>query len=271
MTSDLAVLGNETAKSLRNAWTARTGVFFELMLIYATFFGLVLFIGHGRIQKDLLAPTFLGLLIVILMHQQVVRMFWGVLHEIQAGTIEQVYLSPVPSALIIIARQAAVIIEAAAVTFLLGLPTGVTIELAWGLGIPLHASSLIQALVPITVTVVNGAGLSMIIVALTLKFRRIELLVELIYTTAFIFSGMLLPLSQMNPVLATFSRLVYPMAQPLEFVRAILLHSRSLTDSGVRWGLVWLLAQPVILVTTGVVLFTITDKAAKRAGTLGRY
>jgi ABC-2 type transport system permease protein len=50
-----------------------------------------------------------------------------------------------------------------------------------------------------------------------------------------------------------------------------LLHHRSLTTLQSGWGLGWLLAQPLLLVAVGALLFNRLERLALRRGSLGRY
>src|SRR5713226_3031772 len=95
---------NEIEKSLLHAWAARKGMAVELPLFILFYFAINLYMGRGQIHNDLLAPTLIGLTAVMFFHQQLNRVFWGMLGEIQAGTLEQLYLSPLPTPVLVLGR-----------------------------------------------------------------------------------------------------------------------------------------------------------------------
>lgn len=66
-------------------------------------------------------------------------------------------------------------------------------------------------------------------------------------------------------------RLLLPISQPIEYVRQILLHGRSLLDAPVAWGIGWLLVQPAVLVVVGAAVVWTGERIALRAGSLARY
>jgi ABC-2 type transport system permease protein len=104
----LTAVGNETVKGLRHGWGERVQILIELPLFIV--FLLLLSITAGTAQA--IATTgevdwtldaghttwlllgFVGFMYAYL-HTQ--KMFWRLLAEIQSGTLEQTYLSPLPS------------------------------------------------------------------------------------------------------------------------------------------------------------------------------
>ncbi|WP_218010099.1 hypothetical protein [Actinomadura kijaniata] len=69
------------------------------MITFPLFYLLiVLFMGRGEPRADLLAPVLLGMVALTFVHEQVNRVFWSYLGDIQSGVLEQTYLTPLPSA-----------------------------------------------------------------------------------------------------------------------------------------------------------------------------
>jgi len=83
----------------------------------------------------------LGFVGYIFFHMQTNRLFWGLLGEVQSGTLEQMYLSPLPSWLLTIGLRVASVLEAAISALLLSLfidlVVQVTIPLRWAALLPL--------------------------------------------------------------------------------------------------------------------------------------
>jgi len=254
---------NEIYKSLLHAWAARKGMMVEMPLFILFYFALNMYAGRGEIRQALLAPTLIGFTAIMFFHQQINRVFWGVLGEIQTGTMEQLYLSPLPTFVLVLGRQAATILESMVIALLLYLAAAIVA----GVTLPLTLS----ALVPLMAIIVASAGFSLIMAGLTLLFKRIELLPELFFGVAFIVGGVFLPLSQLPNWIAVAARLLFPTTQGIEVLREVLLQGHSLSTLQVDWGLGWLVVQPIVFVGVGALLFTLSERIAKRKGILGRY
>lgn len=96
------------------------------MITFPLFYLLiVLFMGRGQLRADLLLPVLLGMVALTFIHEQVNRVFWSYLGDIQSGVLEQTYLTPLPSAASILGRQVAAVISALP-TALAVLATGAT-------------------------------------------------------------------------------------------------------------------------------------------------
>jgi ABC-type polysaccharide/polyol phosphate export permease len=253
---------NEAHKSLLHAWAARKRMALETPLFILVYFLINLYMGRGEIRRELLAPTLIGLTALMFFHQQVNRVFWGVLGELQTGTFEQVYLSPLPAPLLLLGRQVATILESLVIAAMLYLAAA----LLAGIGLPPDP----RALVPLAAIVADSAGFSLIVAGLTLLLRRIELLVDLLFGVAFVVGGVFLPLDRLPDWMAVAGRLLFPSAQGTEALREILLDGRSLGSLQAGWGLGWLLAQPVALLVAGALLFGASEWVAKRRGTLAQ-
>ena len=261
--ASLTVFCNEVYKSLLHAWAARKGMAAEMPLFIFFYFIMNMYMGRGEIRQELLAPTLIGLTAIMFFHQQVNRVFWGVLGEIQTGTLEQLYLSPLPASVLVLGRQVATTLESIVIALLLYLAAAVIA----GVTFPFAP----EALVPLAAIIVGSAGFSLIVAGLTLLFKRIEMLVELLFGMAFIVGGVFLPLDQLPDWMAVIGRLLFPITQGIEVMREILLEGHSLGTLQVNWGLGWLLIQPIAFLVAGTLFFRASERIAKRKGTLARY
>jgi ABC-2 type transport system permease protein len=260
-----AGFAGEVHKGLVNLLAGWRAVIIQMILFPAFYLLLVLFMGRGQLHRDLLVSALFGMVALTFIHEQVNRAFWGYLGDIQSGVLEQTYLTPLPSAALVLGRQVAAAVSALP-TALAVLVTGIAAVAIRGGRVPLDA----QMLVPLAATVLGTCGLALILCGLTLVFKRIEIITQLSVAVYAIAGGTLVPLSALPGWTAFLSRLLVPVAPGVEAVRDILAgHSLTTLSSG--WGLWWLLLQPVLITTTGVVLFVRLERLAKRRGTLGRY
>ena len=110
MTRFLTALGNEVSKGLLFAWSERLQIALELP--FFTVFILLLgpMLGSGRqiaaghlswtLNSGRISLLMIAFVPAMFFYFQAVKLFWRLLGEIQSGTIEQVYLSPLPSWLV---------------------------------------------------------------------------------------------------------------------------------------------------------------------------
>ncbi|MEV0811036.1 hypothetical protein [Micromonospora sp. NPDC050200] len=256
----------EVRKGLLNLVTGWREVLIQIITFPVFYLLIVLFMGRGQLRAELLLPTLLGMMALTFIHEQVNRVFWSYLGDIQSGVLEQTYLTPLPSAALILGRQVAAAISALP-TALAVLATGATTITLQGGHLPFDA----QVIVPLAAIVLGTCGLALILCGLTLVFKRIEIITQLSVAVYAIAGGTLIPLAAMPDPIASLSRLVVPIAPGLEAMRDILLDGHSLTALPSGWGLGWLLAQPLLITAGGVIVFTRLEHLAKRRGTLGRY
>lgn len=102
---------------------------------------------------------------------------------------------------------------------------------------------------------------------LTLVFKRVETLADLLMMPVFIAGGVFVPLSQMPGWLAAVGRL-FPVTQPLESLRSVLFEGQHI---GVLWrdgGLVWVVVTSFSWLAFGIASFRLGERYARRRGSL---
>src|SRR5215470_2973116 len=227
-------IGNEIAKGLIDLWRGKIASFLELILFALFFLSIMFALGRGTFHREQLAPLLIGFVGYIFFHMQTNRLFWGLLSEVQSGTLEQMYLSPLPSWLLTIGLEVASIVEAVISALLLSL----FIELVVQVPISLHWA----AVLPLVLLVVGSVGYSLILGGLTLLFKRLEILKELFQIVVLIFGGVLVSLERMPGWMATIARFL-PLTPGVDVLRKILLDGVSLgrlSGDGTLW---WLLGS----------------------------
>jgi ABC-2 type transport system permease protein len=255
----------EVGKGLLNLAAGWREALIQMITFPLFYLLVVLFMGRGQLRAELLLPVLLGMVALTFIHEQVNRVFWSYLGDIQSGVLEQTYLTPLPSAALILGRQVAAVISA--------LPTALAVLATGAIAITIqggHVPFDVQVIVPLIAIVVGTCGLALILCGLTLVFKRIEIITQLSVAVYAIAGGTLVPLAAMPDPVAFLSRLAVPIAPGLEALRDILLGGHSLAALPTGWGLGWLLAQPLLITIIGVVVFNRLEHLAKRRGTLGR-
>ncbi|WP_165422988.1 ABC transporter permease [Ktedonosporobacter rubrisoli] len=191
-------LGNEIAKGLLDLWRGKFALLLE-MIAFSFFFLVIAFAqGKGSFQQAAIVPLLLGFVGYLFFHMQTNRLFWGLLGEIQSGTLEQMHLSPLPSWLLLAGLAVASIVEALITTILMYL----LVRLVVPVTIPLRLS----ALLPLALLTVGSVGYSLIVGGLTLRFKRLEILKEFLQAVVFLFGGVFVSPSHMPHWMATIAR-----------------------------------------------------------------
>jgi ABC-2 type transport system permease protein len=271
--AQLAAVGNEIQKGLRFAWSERLQIIIELPMFAAFVLLLGPLLGQGdrlvegtttwTLESETTSILVMWFVPFTFFYMQVVKMFWRLLAEIQAGTIEQVFLSPLPSWLVVaVGRVAAAFLET---LFVAAATYGIV-----SVFVPLRIDWNAAALLPLLLGVLAAIGVSLMIAGGTLVWKRIQLVNDALLTVVMIFSASALPLIAVPGWWAGLSHFL-----PLTDVIGSL-YRASFTDHSVlvAWGmggLVPMLAASLGYLTVGIVLFTLGERVAKRRGTLGRY
>ena len=266
-------VGNEVAKGLIHAWSERLQILIELPLFIVAFLFFALFVGRGdQIAGGRLEwtpdPTrvswmFVGYAVWIFFYLQTAKLFWRLLGEIQTGTLEQVYLSPLPTWLVATAgRVLATVVETLGVVAALYAVVYVIV--------PFHLNWRALAVFPLIFTLAGSVGYSLIVGGMTLMWKRVELLNDLVISVMVIFSGALVPLDHMPTWMADLGR-VSPLSHGIISLRAVLLDGRATIPLGGDGGLLWLLATSAAYLFAGITVFSVADARARRQGSLGRY
>jgi len=266
-------IGNEIEKGLLAAWGERLQIVIELPLFLGFFLLLALVLGRGqqiasghldwRFDAARVSSLMVGYAAYLFMYLQSAKLFWRLLGEIQAGTLEQVYLSPLPAWLVATAgRVLATVVETA---FLVAILYAVVFAL-----VPFHLVWNAQVLVPMLLVAVGSVGYSLIEGGLVLAWRRVELVHELAMGLMAFFTGALIPLSHLPAWMAEIGRFA-PISQGLVAMRSVLIDGRTSFALWGDGGMVWMVGISAAYLVIGIAAFGLGERRARRRGSLGRY
>jgi len=266
-------VGNEIVKGLRHGWGERLQIVIELPLFIAFLLLLSFTAGQaatiaatGEVDWTLDARQttwmLLGFAAFAYTYLHVVKMFWRLLAEIQSGTLEQTYLSPLPSWVHAVAgRIVAAIAETAVVVAALVVVTSLfsRLELHWRF----------QALLPLALIIVGAAGLAMVIAGLTLVYKRIPLINDLVLMLVLFFSGAMYPVAQMPGWAQAVAEPLF-LTHAMAGLRTVMLDAATPPAAGFG-GWTWMLATAAAWFAAGLLAFRLSERTAKRQGSLARY
>ncbi len=269
----LTALGNEVRKGLLFAWSEKLQIALELpfFTVFILLLGPMLGSGHqiaaGHLSWTLNSHRISVLMIAFIpamfFYFQAVKLFWRLLAEIQSGTIEQVYLSPLPSWLVAAAgRVIAALLE-----------TLILMAVTYGLVsafVTLHFHWTPAALIPVAFLILTGIGYSLIIAGLTLLWKRIQLLQETMLLLIMIFAISALPLLTVPGWFAGLGR-VFPVTSSVASLYGVMLGHRGVTGPWGTGGVVWLAVTAAAYLAAGIIVFRVLERITKVRGTLGAY
>lgn len=269
----LVGLGNEIRKGLLVAWSERLQILMELPFypLLIILLGPLLNSGHeiasGQVswslRSDRTALLTLAFVPAMVLYFQAVKLFWRLLGEIQSGTFEQVYLSPLPSWLVAATgRVMAALVETLVVV-------SATYWIVSAL-VPLHYTWSAAALVPIALLIVTAVGYSLIIGGLTLVWKRIQLLQEGFLLLIVIFAISALPVFTLPGWFTGLGR-VFPGTSAVASLYGVMIGHRPVTGLWGTGGLIWLIVTAAAYLTTGILAFRAGERIGKTRGSLGRY
>jgi ABC-2 type transport system permease protein len=272
-TSMVTALTNEVRKGLRFAWSERLQILIELPMFAAFILLLGPLLGQGRqvvtgnvdwsLDSEPTSIMVIWFVPFIFFYMQVVKMFWRLLGEIQAGTIEQVYLSPLPSWLVAAAGR---VVAAFLETLIVAAGTYGIVSVF----VPVHIDWDAAAILPAVMVMIAAIGVSLIIAGATLVWKRIQLVNDTVLLMVMLFSASAVPLIDVPGWWADASHL-FPLTDGVGSLYKALFTDQSVTTPWGIGGLVPLLITTVAYLAAGVLAFTLGERTAKRRGTLGRY
>ncbi len=258
--SVVRMLGNETSKGLILLWGNRRTILPELGVLFAFYFLIQFFLGDGRVVQALFGPTLIAFGFYAVLYIVTLKMVAGTLEEMNAGTLEQIHMSPLPSWALSLGRLASAATEAVLV---MAVVSGVLILL---LGI--RFSYQLGAVVPLLLTLGDVAGFGLLLGALAIRVNSIGAILHVLQGIVVFLNGSFVPVNLYPDWLQLIANLM-PTTLGVEVTRKLLVQGGSLSSAWSDQSLVWLLIHSVALLAVGAVAYQFAIRGALREGRLG--
>jgi hypothetical protein len=269
----LSALGNEVRKGLLFAWSEKLQIAMEFPFFTIMILLLGPMLGAGRqvaaghlswtLNSQRISMPVVAFIPFMFFYMQSVKLFWRLLTEIQTGTIEQVYLSPLPSWLVAAASR---LVAAITETLIL---TGMVYGLV-STFVTLHSHWTFAALPPAAFLAITGIGYSLISGGMTLLWKRIQLLQEGVLTLVMIFAFTALPVFTVPGWFTGLGR-AFPLTSPVTSLYEVMLGHRGVTGLRGTGGLAWLIVTAAAYLAAGITVFRVLERITRIRGTLGAY
>ncbi|MDR0346204.1 MAG: ABC transporter permease [Nocardiopsaceae bacterium] len=254
----LRAVGTEAGKGLALMWRRRAITITGIALNGLLYLMIQFFIGGGHLVLPVLALTLPALIAYIVAATAALQGSGGIAEEVNAGTLEQVHLSPARPSLLAAGRLAALAAE--------GLIPAIVLALAFGLGYRPHWAISPDALVPLALTIADALGYGLLMTALTLRLASIGAVVHVFNMAVMFLGGLFVPITLFPHGIEIFARFV-PTALGVEVLNTTLA-GRGLAAAWADGTLPWLLAHVAVLAALGWLAYLHTLRRARREGGL---
>jgi ABC-2 type transport system permease protein len=260
-TASIVVLG-EIRKGLLIGWTYRVNWLTGFLTLGFIFISLGFFMGGGQLDPEQLASVLLGYLTWMYAMSAIGNLSWGLRGEMNAGTLEQMAMSPVPIGLIMLGRVLADFVVTTIQVFLMG----VVMYLLLGVRIPMRWQG-----VPVLILTLFGIfGFGFIIAGTVLIFKQVESFANLFQNALAFLNGSFLPVDSLPGWMAAIARTL-PSTQGIVVLRKVVLDGQSLASAWQDKSLMWLLLHSAVYFAVGWLVFGFCERVAKEQGSLGQY
>ncbi|MEE9466249.1 MAG: ABC transporter permease [Candidatus Neomarinimicrobiota bacterium] len=253
---------NETRKGLLLIWDYKLSMFTQILMFGMIFLGITFLMGDGSFQPDKTASILIGYLVWFFYNLAINDLSWNLMEETQTGTLEQMYMSPAPSGLVVLGRGFARFVFSVVMLVLLG---GVLITLL-DMQITFRPAAL-----PLFLLILMGVyGFGFAMAGVTLVVKQVGTLANLMGNLLLFLNGTLLPIDKLPDWLAAFSKTL-PTTQGIVVLRQVMLGGRTLAGTWQDGSLLYLLVHSSICLALGWMVFKWCENRAKLKGTLGQY
>jgi ABC-2 type transport system permease protein len=260
--AQLTTIFNETHKGLLLAWNYKFDLILEIFIMGFAFIGLSFLIGGGQLEEEQLTSSLLGYLVWYYAVKAIADMSTSLKDEMQAGTLEQMYLSPTDAGLLILGRSLATLFTTTIIAFFIALGPILLLKIR----IPISPAALPVFLV----TILGLFGFGFAVGGITLIFKQVASLSDLIQYALVFLNGALLPVDLFPPWLALIARLL-PTTQGIIVLRQVALEELTLLQAWQTGTLAWLLLHSAVFLAGGWLVFKSCERFAKQRGLLGQY
>jgi len=262
MTTALLTTANETWKGIILSWGYRFNLGTELLMLGFIFVGIGFFMGNGELEPDRLAVALVGYLTWFYAIIVLNGMANGLAEEAQSGTLEQLYMSPTPAAMLLVGRVASTLITSTVMVAIVGLGLMALLRITMPLGwqwLPVFGLTLLGLL-----------GMGYAAAGATIVFKRTGSLTNMLTNMMLFLNGSLLPVDRLPEWLEVIAKGL-PTTLGIIAMRRVIFDGESLANLWSDGTLLLLAAHSGLFVALGWVGFRYAQGVAKRKGLLGQY
>lgn len=258
----LLAIFNETYKRILIMWDYKFNVLTQLITIGLIFIGATYFIGGGQFNPQQVTSIFLGYIVWFYARIVIMNTSADLIGEAEAGTLEQMYMTPARTELLVLGRMLATLIS----TTIMVLLTALALILILGIRFPVRWEGMFVLLL----TLVGLLGFTLILGGAALVFKQVDALADLMQNALLFLTGSLLPVSHFPNWLAFIAKTL-PITQGIIVLRNVELNGQSLSSTWANGSLIWLIVHSSLYLIAGWIIFKWCERIAKKQGSLSQY
>ena len=205
---------------------------------------------------------FLGYVIWFYARIAIIHTSSDMMAEAASGTLEQMYMSPVPAEFLLLARLCALFVS----TTLLVFVPSLGMILLLGIHFPLR----FEGLFVFALTLSGLFGFTLFLTGAALIFKQIDALADLIQNLLLFLTGSFIPVTIFPHWLEYFARTL-PTTQGSIVLRDVVLKGQSLLAAWSNGSLIWLTLNSALYLAGGWLVFKLCEHTARKQGSLGQY
>lgn len=259
----LVIFRSEMQRYFRSSWS-RWGEslswFLYTALVFAAAIAILSGLRGGTLGSQDQLLVLVGWLSWIIASDCMSELPDAVSEEAQAGTLEQLCLTPLPLWLLLALRSLA---------YLVGVGIRGLIAALILFFIVAPPSSVPSLLIIFLVSLVGAYGLGFIFAGLALVFKRVEALTGLVFSLMIFFTGSLVGLERLG-VWYQVLKFAFPLTWGISLMRS-LVQGVSLADLWGNGELAGLIVHSLVYLLLGLGIFAWGYHQARAKGTLGHY
>lgn len=262
MKTVVLIICNETYKRLLILWDYKLNIAAQLLTLSLIFIGASYFLGKGHFDASRLPAMMLGYIVYFYARVIILSTGADLISEASAGTLEQIYMSPIAAAWLLLGRMLALLIS----TTILALIPASGLVLLLHITIPLRWEGL-----PVLGLALAGLfGFTLVLTGLGLVFKQIDSVADLTQNLLLFMTGSFVPVSLFPGWLEAIARTL-PTTQGIIVLRDVMLQGQSLSTTWASGELGWLMLNSSLYLCGGWLIFKLCERYAKRQGSLGQY
>ena len=237
-----------------------------LLTFIFVFIGIGFFMGNGRIQAGSMESPLLGYLVWFFGLKAIEHMAFMLAEEARGGTLEQMYMTPAPMGVVMLGRS----IGTLAVSAVQAAIIGVILVLVLRLEVIFDPQVVANAIPVFILTMLGLFGFGFIVAGLTIVFKQIGTLINMLQNLLLFLSGAILPVDRLPPAVGAFAKTL-PSTQGIVVLRQVVFERLSLPEVWISGALPWLAVHSALYFVLGWIFYAYCESIAKRQGSLGQY
>ncbi len=253
---------NEAYKSLLHLWSYKYDTLAQMVQRSLSFLAIGLLVGQGHFEAQQLAFILPGWMVTFYARIILFQVNDSVSEEARTGTLEQMYMSPVSSAILLLGRMFGILAVAT-----------ITVSLsAAGLALLLniHLSLRWDVLPVVVLTLIGVFGFSFFLGGIALIYKSVHSIADLTQDLLLFVNGTFIAVSLLPSWLQTLA-LILPTTYGITVIRSVVLNGRSLTNLITNHSLLLLTAHSFTYFVSGWIFYKWCEHIARKQGSLGQY